>query len=253
MKWTSVAVAGVIAVTWFSLGITNDTDPRHANAAAPSRGLNVDKRAEDTLLAPKFDPGLLKDAHAFVSSAPEDRVVSVVRGDTLMKLLTTNGVDRREAHAAIQTLSTVYDVRRLQIGQDITLTFLPSAADDTDEKTVANGRFLGLALQPTPERDVTVQWTSAGRFVAEEVERPLERRDSYASATIESSLYDAALAADLPIDVLMDVVRMFSFDVDFQRDIQTGDRFEVLYDGFDDALGNRVRNGVGAAECGQPG
>jgi len=243
MKWTSVTVAGVIAVAWISLGPTDDTDTRHANAAAPSRGFGIGKSAEDAAPAPKFDPDLVKEAHAFVSSAPEDRVVSVARGDTLMNLLTKNGVDRREAHAAIQTLSTVYDVRRLQIGQDITLTFRPLAAPDATT-TATDEQFLGLALQPTPERDVTVQRASTGRFVAEEIERTLQRRDAYATAIINSSLYDAALAADLPIDVLMDVVRVFSFDVDFQRDIQTGDRFEVLYDGFDDDLGNRVRNGV---------
>src|SRR3546814_16708458 len=42
---------------------------------------------------------------------------------------------------------------------------------------------------------------------------------------------------------MIDLVRVFSYDVDFQRDVQPGDRFEVLYDGYDDEFGERVRNG----------
>ena len=36
--------------------------------------------------------------------------------------------------------------------------------------------------------------------------------------------------AGLPISILMEMVQIFSFDVDFQREIQKGDKFEVLYE-----------------------
>src|SRR3546814_1823992 len=42
---------------------------------------------------------------------------------------------------------------------------------------------------------------------------------------------------------MIDLVRVFSYDVDFQRAVQPGNRFEVLYDGYDDEFGERVRNG----------
>ena len=47
---------------------------------------------------------------------------------------------------------------------------------------------------------------------------------------IESSLYIAAKNAGLPASVLMEMVRIYSFDVDFQREIKKGDGFEVLYE-----------------------
>ena len=46
---------------------------------------------------------------------------------------------------------------------------------------------------------------------------------------IHTSLYKAAKEDGMPIAVLMQLVKVFSFDVDFQREVQTGDAFEVLY------------------------
>ena len=51
-----------------------------------------------------------------------------------------------------------------------------------------------------------------------------------AGGTIDSSLYLAAMQAGIPADVVVDMIRMFSYKVDFQRDLHPGDRFEVYYD-----------------------
>ncbi|MDF1794865.1 MAG: M23 family metallopeptidase [Thalassobaculaceae bacterium] len=239
MRWTKVALAGAMAVSALAIATILDRD-------APARAAATDIQAiekmsgrptfaPDPAPRPKFDTELAKDAHDFSASPPpEDRVVTVARGDTLIKLLTENGVARSTAHNAIQRLSDVYDVRKLQIGQDIILTF-----QDQSEGPA----FLGLALQPSAERDIEVRADAEAGFVAEEVVRELEKHDDFAAAEIQTSLYEAALDAGMPIDVLVALVRVFSFDVDFQRDIQAGDAFEVMYDTYEDELGNRVRNG----------
>lgn len=251
MRWTKVVLGTTVAVAAL-IGaqiLDRDTPAKAAAtdipAVAQAMGTNpaeitakATAEAAAEAAAPfraKFDTELVKDAHSFaMTPPPEDRVVTVSRGDTLIKLLTDNGVDRAAAHGAIQRLSGVFDVRRLQIGQDIVLTF-------QDQTT--GPAFLGLSMRPSADRDIEVKADSQVGFVAHEIERPLERRDDFASAEIETSLFEAALDAGMPIDVLVDLVRVFSFDVDFQRDIQVGDRVEVLFDTYEDELGNRVRNG----------
>lgn len=205
----------------------------------------------------------LKWAHAFPDAEPEDKlavaravpvekIVKVSRGDTLMGILTENGVERGDAYAAIRTLGEVFDVRRLQIGQALTLTFNPETVDPAEADHDASradrdfGQFVGLALRPDAERDVSVTFDASledGRFVAAEEKRELFSRDDHASAKIESSLYEAAVDAGMPVGVLMDMIRIFSFDVDFQRDIQTGDAFEVMYESKEDAFGVPVQTG----------
>jgi len=51
-----------------------------------------------------------------------------------------------------------------------------------------------------------------------------------AEGTIENNLSSAAKDAGLPMPVLLEMIRIFSFDVDFQRELQPGDSFEVLYE-----------------------
>lgn len=237
MRWTKLAMAGTLAVSALAIAFIMDRDAPARAAATDLQAIQQAAASNADTPAPraKFDRDVAKDAHGFTPTPdPESKVVTVARGDTLMNLLTDNGVDRSAAHTAIQRLSDVYDVRRLQIGQDLVLTF---------QEQSTGPAFLGLSLRPNAEREIVVLADAESGFVARESLRELDKRDDFAAAEIQSSLYEAALDAGMPIDVLIALVRVFSFDVDFQRDIQVGDRFEVLFDTYEDELGNRVRNG----------
>jgi murein DD-endopeptidase MepM/ murein hydrolase activator NlpD len=59
--------------------------------------------------------------------------------------------------------------------------------------------------------------------------KKLEARYHRAGATIDSSLYLAAMQAGIPADVVVKMIHMFSYEVDFQRDLKPGNSFEVLY------------------------
>ncbi|MGD9163053.1 MAG: M23 family metallopeptidase [Desulfobacteraceae bacterium] len=65
-----------------------------------------------------------------------------------------------------------------------------------------------------------------------------------ARAEISSTLYSAAIEAGMPVDVLIQMIRAYSYDVDFQRDIQRGDKFEAIYEKKVDKNGNYVRGGA---------
>jgi murein DD-endopeptidase MepM/ murein hydrolase activator NlpD len=49
------------------------------------------------------------------------------------------------------------------------------------------------------------------------------------------SIYETALRNQIPRPVIEELVRIYSYDVDFQRKAQPGDSFEVLYAGEDEA------------------
>ena len=104
-------------------------------------------------------------------------------------------------------------------------------------------RLASIALDVAPDRDVVVTRGEDGIFLPSVVDRPLERILQRTVGTIDSNLYDTALAAGMPNQVLMEMVHIFSFDVDFQREIQRGDRFEVLYEAVFNKAGEFVENG----------
>ena len=52
----------------------------------------------------------------------------------------------------------------------------------------------------------------------------------YAEGEITDSLFLSAERAGVPAAVIVEFIRLFSFDVDFQREIWPGNRFEILFD-----------------------
>ena len=170
-------------------------------------------------------PGIVAAAlEAEARPATVSRSLWVKRGDTLMGMLVKAGIKRQEAHDAITALSKVYSPRKLKPGPEIRLWLAASGAAGPDR------RLLALSLRPNVERDLRVLRTGAGGFAAESIERPLLRLAVSAEGTIENNLSSAARGAGLPMPVLVEMIRIFSFDVDFQRELQPGDSFEVLYE-----------------------
>ncbi len=181
--------------------------------------------------------------------------LTVARGDTLMDLLVSAGIDRSEAHEAITALRAVFRPRDLKVGQEVHLR-LAGLGDAVDGATDGNsstevtadgrdeaGRLLGLSLRPSVEQEVAVTRSADNAFQAKAVERPLGRRFAAVSGRIESSLAAAAQQAGLPPKVLIQGIRAFSYDVDFQRDLQVGDRFEFFYETFHDSDGELAKTG----------
>ena len=171
---------------------------------------------------------------------PEDAMRKNVRvrsGDTLMNALLRAGCERAEAHAAIAALSELYNPRKLKVGQMLTVVLASNGAD--------RGPLLhGFTLAAEPGRIVKVGRSEHGGFAAREVEMPLASVLVHAGGRIESSLYRAATKAGVPTSVMMDMIRAFSFDVDFQREIQRGDDFVVLFARYLDEAGAVVREGA---------
>lgn len=165
--------------------------------------------------------------------------LTVGKGDTLMQILVKAQVPRAEAHEAVQALKDVYNPRELLPGTNIELNFLPT---DKDGEAAGKPSFLGLNFEPSVERLVSVARTWAG-FQADEVKKPLKADVTRVSGTINNSLYEDAAKAGLPATVIADVIRSFSYDVDFQRDIHPNDTFEVMYDRMVDLDGRTARNG----------
>jgi len=178
------------------------------------------------------------------------RTVTLDKGDTLVGALMDAGVDDSDADAAVVALQHVYDTRSLRAGQSFELTFAPAdnaptaqitytppsqASDDDDSDTSAAaapamGKLLSVTFSPTVDHEITIARGADDSFSANDAQKTLTAKYHHAGGTIDSSLYLAAMQAGIPAEVVVDMIHMFSYEVDFQRDIHPGDRFEVLYD-----------------------
>jgi murein DD-endopeptidase MepM/ murein hydrolase activator NlpD len=197
---------------------------------------DMDAPVEGTSTLAKALNGSLPEEGQTEALANLDRkVVEVGRGDTLLGLLVNAAVPKIDAHDAIEALRSVFDPRRLQVGQEIALLFQQEAGSDR--------RFMGLELEPDDERAVSVARIEGEGYEAVTVDKALEHRKTAASAVIDSSLFEAGASVGVPIPVMAALIRAYSYDVDFQRDIQPGDEFQVMYDRYFTDEGAAARDG----------
>ncbi len=158
-------------------------------------------------------------------------------GDTLMKALLRAGCKRSDANAAIAAFSQLYDPRKLRAGQMLTVVLVP---DEADRPPILHG----ITFASAPGRNLEVGRAEGGGFAAREIEVALTRGLAHANGRIATSLYQAATDAKMPQAIMMEMILAFSFDVDFQREIQRGDSFEVVFERFHDKAGAVVREGA---------
>jgi murein DD-endopeptidase MepM/ murein hydrolase activator NlpD len=164
---------------------------------------------------------------------PDIRQVEVMRGDTLSQILIDAGAEGEDATAAVAALGAVFDASDLRAGQTVTLTFAPEGAP-----------LMAVAFRPSVERDVAVTRRADGTFAAEENLKLLTPLDARASGIIDGSLYLSAKSAGVPEAVIVDLIRIYSHDVDFQREVKSGDRFDLLYTHYVDETGETVKGGA---------
>ena len=179
---------------------------------------------------------------------PRIALVEIESGDNLMDVLVGAGAERFDAHVAIQSLQGVYDPRRdLRIGDELQVTLGPVSETGTGSGNgpaeALNYVLSGLRLPVSYNREVLVDRNEDGGFVAREVILPLEAEIVRVEGTIDSSLFVNARNAGVPISVLIELVRIFSFDVDFQRDIWRDDKFEVMFERQRNEADEIVNNG----------
>jgi murein DD-endopeptidase MepM/ murein hydrolase activator NlpD len=235
-----LTVYGIIAAVGFLLALISIPDlPAFGNPGWLDGG--VKRSLPDNFLLPPAEDGI---EAAPTAPATASRSVTIRRGDTLMKAILRSGSDRKQAHAAITSLKDVFNPKSLRPGQTLTATFQEIASSQKGATGKAPKQLVALRLNTDAEHEFAAERTTDGDFTSHGIVKELERVAYHAGATINDSLFLAANRADVPNRLIMDVIRIFSWDVDFQRDIQRGDRFEILYERLHDESGKPVKDGA---------
>ncbi|MEQ9145653.1 MAG: M23 family metallopeptidase [Parvibaculaceae bacterium] len=169
--------------------------------------------------------------------------VTVGRGDTLMALLTGAGAERLDAYHAIAAMKPLYDPRKLRAGQALELTFEEYAGEDENGTPETVRLLTAITMQTDVDREVAIRRTEEGEYSGLELIAELETGNVRARGTINSSLFLAASDAGVPPAITVELIRMYSYDIDFQREIRQGDTFEVFFTREYDENGTPVREG----------
>ncbi len=102
-------------------------------------------------------------------------------------------------------------------------------AGDQLQLRVAEGRLQELVYSPDPRETLQIRRDGDG-FEAMQLTAQIQHRTAYARGTVRSSFFAAGQAAGLSNRLVLDVAKIFGYDIDFALDLREGDRFAVAYD-----------------------
>lgn len=104
-----------------------------------------------------------------------------------------------------------------------------------------DGELLKLEYEIDSDTTLKVGRTTSG-YQAQTAALNAETHQLLKSAEINSSLFAATDAADIPDSIAMQVADIFSGEIDFHSDLRKGDRFSVVYEA-DYNNGNLIKTG----------
>jgi murein DD-endopeptidase MepM/ murein hydrolase activator NlpD len=209
-------------------------------AADPYAGFETRIVPENVTLLPKT-----KDQATGGNSSGE-RVHLVKKGDTVTSILREQGATPEEVKSIAATLGARGREGGLKEGQKLRILMAPAGP--------------GQRLQPyrvIVANDSTIEAVAAlsdlGKYVAVDVQSMNtvaeaadngDDEDDGSGVRLYQSIYETALRNKVPATVIEDMVRIYSYDVDFQRKVQPGDSFDVFYAGEDEGAAITEKNDV---------
>ena len=213
-------------------------------AADPYAGFETRVIPENVTLLPKTKE------QATGGNSSGERVHVVKKGDTVTSILRDQGATPEEAKSIATTLGARGRDGGLKEGEKLRILMAPS------------GPGAGQRLQPyrvIVANDSAVEAVAAlsdfGKYVAVDVQsmnnvpetadnNSDDDDDDGTGVRLYQSIYETALRNKVPASVIEDMVRVYSYDVDFQRKVQPGDSFEVFFAGEDEGSTITEKNEV---------
>jgi murein DD-endopeptidase MepM/ murein hydrolase activator NlpD len=157
-------------------------------------------------------------------SQPVDVPISLKAGENLADAVARAGVAPNEAKAAADLLSKAFNVNGLKAG--MTLEAAIAKPSDGDGRA----QLLGLTLRTGPAKQLTLTTTRDGAMRIRALEESVRDERRVAIGTFDGSLFTSAAALGATPALTKQVLSLFQHKVDFERDIQSGDTFKLVFD-----------------------
>ncbi len=180
-----------------------------------------ERNAADAAVSPLLqgDDGIYVDGLAELGT--QEKILKIGAGGTISGALQEAGVSGAEAYRVVKAMSKHYDPRTVKPGQAIAIKM--EAKDEGLSLT-------HLDLKMSPTKALAVRKDEHERFKAELIKKEVVLNYKAAKSTIDSSLYASAARAGIPASLIAEMIHLYSYEVDFQRDIRKGDTMEILYE-----------------------
>ena len=161
----------------------------------------------------------------------EEKIIPIVAKRDFRELLLENEATEEEADMIVEAFATVYTVKELEEGQRLRIALNPADGSNRmrPERVSLYADTVHLATVARSDTGSFVKADAPTTFLADAFAEADRLGYSGPTPTLYESLYETALEQEVPEQVISDLIRTFSFDVDFKSNVKPGDSFEVFY------------------------
>jgi murein DD-endopeptidase MepM/ murein hydrolase activator NlpD len=154
-------------------------------------------------------------------------------GETFTGALKQANLGDDEINDVVNIISKKIDLRKLKVG-----TLIETYTKSIKDKNIINE----IIIYPDIEKKIYVQKVD-NKFVAGEDKKKLFSKLKLYEVEIQNSIYESLKKIDTPDEVIMEFVQLYSFDIDFQRDIRKGNKIKIFFEIYTDSLNNYIKSG----------
>ena len=153
-------------------------------------------------------------------------------GETFDSILNQHQINEEEIQNLKKKLSEIINLNKLNTNQLIYLTI--------DQ---ADNQIKDFIFQISNKEKIYLTKDEKSNFNQEIILTKLDKKIIYQENLIMKSLYKSATDKKIPPNTIIELARIYGFQVDFQRDIRKRDRFQIMYEVFVDESGKTIETG----------
>lgn len=171
----------------------------------------------------------------------------IKKKDTLIKILANIGISDNDTFNILKAMKEKINPKSLIAGQELILKYhINRNYKDiiNDKKEVEEWSILDeLIIKINAETQISILRQDDENYISYEVKKELTKKIVKYDFTINNSLFVDGQKSGVSANIMVNLINLYSFDIDFQRDIRSGDKVELLLEAFYDNDGKFVKDG----------
>ncbi len=172
----------------------------------------------------------------------------VKQGDTLMKILLNLGASDADVSDILLAMKKVYNPKNISKNDQILIKYnvkvgVDQAKGGSPDNLGKSVTINTISINTAPDQEIVVSRTNDGGYDAREIQIKLLRYISRYYGSLKNGFFADGVESGISPTTMMTMIQLYSYDVDFQRDIRNGDKFEMLVESFYTEDGKKVRDG----------
>jgi len=165
----------------------------------------------------------------------EQKEIKIKKNDNLHAIFSDLGLESQESYQAVEAFGKLMNIKHIGPGDRMT-AYIDRYADKVS--------LIGLSFWPDKERQLLLSKSSTGTWNGYELKAKLITKVDRVMGKVSNTLYDDITDQGADAQVVHGYADIFGYNIDFQREIQKGDEFEIVYETMVNEDGEFVKTGT---------